>query len=86
MIERFAYRDNREAYNAARVKALESLLVEKGIITSQVVDKVIQYCEEDIGPFNGAKIVAKAWVDSAYKARLLADTPAAIAEMNFAGA
>jgi nitrile hydratase subunit alpha len=85
MSERFAYRDNREAYNAARVKALESLLVEKGLITSEVVDKVIRYCEEDIGPFNGAKIVAKAWVDPAYKARLLADTPAAITELNFAG-
>ena len=85
MSERFAYRDNREAYNAARVKALESLLIEKGIITSEVVDKVIRYYEKDIGPFNGARIVAKAWVDSAYKARLLADTPAAVAEMNFAG-
>ncbi len=85
MSERFAYRDDREAYNVARVKALESLLVEKGIITSETVDKVIRYCEEDIGPFNGAKIVAKAWRDPEYKARLLADTPAAIAEMKFAG-
>jgi nitrile hydratase len=85
MSERFAYRDDREAYNVARVKALESLLVEKGIITSETVDKVITYCEEDIGPFNGAKIVARAWMDPEYKARLLTDTPAAIAEMNFAG-
>ena len=74
---------DREEYNAARVRALESLLIEKGVITADTVDKVIEFFEKDMGPFNGAKIVAKAWVDPAFKARLLADTPAAIAEMNF---
>lgn len=74
---------DREEYSTARVKALESLLVEKGIITAQTVDKVIEFFEKDMGPFNGAKIVAKAWVDPEFKTRLLADTPAAIAEMNF---
>jgi nitrile hydratase subunit alpha len=74
---------DREEYNAARVKALESLLIEKGVITADTVDKVIEFFERDMGPFNGAKIVAKAWVDPVFKARLLADTPAAIAEMNF---
>jgi nitrile hydratase subunit alpha len=74
---------DREEYNAARVRALESLLIEKGVITADTVDKVIEFFERDMGPFNGAKIVAKAWVDPVFKARLLADTPAAIAEMNF---
>ncbi|WP_019499592.1 nitrile hydratase subunit alpha [Pseudanabaena sp. PCC 6802] len=74
---------DRETYSAARVRALESLLIEKGIITSETVDKVIEFFEQDMGPFNGAKIVAKAWVDPAFKQRLLEDTPSAIAEMNF---
>jgi nitrile hydratase subunit alpha len=74
---------DRESYSAARVRALESLLIEKGIITGTTVDKVIEFFERDMGPFNGAKIVAKAWVDPAFKQRLLADTPSAIAEMNF---
>ena len=83
MSERFAFPSDREAYNAARVKALESLLVEKGLITSETVDKVLKYFETDMGPFNGAKLVAKAWVDADFKARLLKNTPAAISEMNF---
>lgn len=74
---------DRETYSAARVRALESLLIEKGIITSETVDKVIEFFEKDMGPFNGAKIVAKAWVDPTFKQRLLEDTPSAIAEMNF---
>lgn len=74
---------DRETYSAARVRALESLLVEKGIITGETVDKVIEFFEKDMGPFNGARIVAKAWVDPAFKQRLLDDTPSAIAEMNF---
>lgn len=74
---------DRETYSAARVRALESLLIEKGIITGETVDKVIEFFEKDMGPFNGAKIVAKAWVDPVFKQRLLADTPSAIAEMNF---
>jgi nitrile hydratase subunit alpha len=74
---------DRETYSAARVRALESLLIEKGIITSATVDKVIEFFENDMGPFNGAKIVAKAWVDPTFKQRLLDDTPSVIAEMNF---
>ena len=74
---------DRETYSAARVRALESLLIEKGIITGETVDKVIEFFEKDMGPFNGARIVAKAWVDPAFKERLLADTPSAIAEMSF---
>jgi nitrile hydratase len=73
--ERFQYPKDREIYSAAKVKALESLLVEKGIITSDTVDKVLHYFEKEMGPFNGAKLVAKAWVDTEYKARLLDRTP-----------
>ena len=73
----------RESYSAARIKALESLLIEKGIVTSTTVDKVIEFFEKDMGPFNGAKIVAKAWVDPEFKQRLLEDTTSAIAQMNF---
>ncbi|MCY6489601.1 MULTISPECIES: nitrile hydratase subunit alpha [Leptolyngbya] len=74
---------DRETYSAARVRALESLLIEKGVITSATVDKVIEFFEKDMGPFNGAKIVAKAWVDPEFKQQLLEDTPSAIAVMNF---
>ncbi len=83
MSELFNYKPDREAYNAAKMKALESLLIEKGIISSETVDKVLQFFETDFGPFNGAKLVAKAWSDPEFKARLLADTPAAIAEIDF---
>ncbi|MBM7049278.1 MULTISPECIES: nitrile hydratase subunit alpha [Rhizobium] len=82
MIERFKYREDREAYSAARVKALEALLIKKGIITDKTVDTVLDFFETKMGPFNGAKIVARAWVDPAFRDRLVADTPAAIAELN----
>ena len=70
---------------ALRVKALESLLVEKGLIDPATVDEIVRYYEQDVGPLNGAKVVARAWVDPAYKARLLADGTAAIAELGFGG-
>jgi nitrile hydratase len=74
-----------EARVSLRVRALESLLVEKGLASSDAVDKVISAYEQDIGPQNGAKVVARAWGDPDFKARLLADGTAAIAEMGFAG-
>lgn len=83
MEERFNYDADREAYSAAKVKALESLLIEKGVIGGETVDKVLNFFETDFGPFNGAKLVARAWIDLEFKARLLANTPAAIAEMDF---
>ena len=83
MTERFKYPADREARNAARAKALEALLIEKGVITSQTVDKILEFFETKMGPFNGARLVARAWVDPAFKARLVADTPAAIAELDF---
>src|SRR5260370_7238792 len=81
--ERFQYPKDREIYSAAKVKALESLLVEKGIISSETVDKVLNYFEKEMGPFNGASLVAKPCLAPQFKARLLEHTPAAIAEMNF---
>ena len=74
-----------ESDAALRTKALESLLIEKGIISTDVLDAVVQTYEQDIGPMNGAKVVARAWTDPAYKARLLQDGTAAIAELGFSG-
>ena len=78
MAQRFAYDAERERLSEARAKALEALLIEKGIITSSTVDKVIGFFETEMGPFNGAKVVARAWVDPEFKERLLADANAAI--------
>jgi len=83
MVERFHYPNDRETRNEARIRALESLLIEKGIITNDTVDKVLSFFETQMGPFNGAKVVARAWVDPAFKKRLIEDTPAAIAELDF---
>lgn len=79
----FAYDEERENASAAKVRALEALLIEKGVLGSDSVDAVLEHFEKVAGPFNGAKIVARAWVDPAYKQRLLDDTPKAIAELDF---
>src|SRR5437016_6253324 len=68
-----------------RVKALESLLVEKGLVDRAALDALVDTYEHKIGPRNGARVVARAWVDPAYKKRLLADAPGAIAEMGYSG-
>lgn len=68
-----------------RVKALESLLVEKGLVDPAAVDVLVDTYENRVGPRNGAKVVARAWVDPAYKQRLLEDGTAAIAELGFSG-
>jgi nitrile hydratase subunit alpha len=68
-----------------RVKALESLLVEKGLVDRAALDTLIDTYEHKIGPRNGARVVARAWVDPAYKQRLLADANAAIAELGYGG-
>lgn len=70
---------------ALRVKALESLLVEKGLVDPKTLDELIDTFETKVGPRNGARVVARAWVDPAYKQRLLADGRAAIAEFGFFG-
>ena len=69
-----------------RVKALESLLVEKGLIDPQVVNAVIDTYEHKVGPKNGARVVARAWTDPAFRKRLLKDATAAVAELGFGGA
>jgi len=78
-----AYDDT--GYQALRVKALESLLVEKGLVASDAVDQLVAAYEEDIGPLSGARVVARAWVDPEYKQRLLADATPAIAELGIGG-
>jgi len=70
---------------ALRAEALERLLTERGLIDTSTIDAIIRHYEDDVGPLNGAKVVARAWVDPAYKARLLADGTTAIAELGFSG-
>jgi len=70
---------------ALRVKALESLLVEKGLVRPETIDAWIETFEKYVGPHNGAKVVARAWTDPAYRERLLADGSAAVAELGFTG-
>ena len=70
---------------ALRAKALESLLVEKGLVDRAALDALIDTYEHQVGPRNGARVVARAWVDPAYKQRLLASGSSAIAELGFAG-
>jgi nitrile hydratase subunit alpha len=68
-----------------RVAALEQALTEKGLVTPEFIDGVVSMYENDIGPMNGAKVVARAWLDPDYKRRLLDDGSAAIGELGFAG-
>ena len=68
-----------------RVKAIESLLLSKGLIDPNTLDELIDTYENKIGPQNGAKVVAKAWIDNDYKERLLADATSAIRELNYQG-
>jgi len=75
-----------ESSASVRARALESLLVEKGLTASDVVDKVISAYEDDIGPRNGARVIARAWVDPAYKARLLENATDAVEDLGFGGA
>jgi nitrile hydratase len=70
---------------ALRVKSLETLLVQKGLVDPAALDVLIDSYEHRIGPQNGARVVARAWVDPDYKARLLADADAAIAELGYGG-
>jgi nitrile hydratase subunit alpha len=68
---------------ALRVRALESLLVEKGLVDRAALDALVDTYENKIGPRNGARVVARAWVDPTYKARLLADANDAIADLGY---
>ncbi len=68
-----------------RTEALESILVERSLVDPKVMAAYIKMYESDVGPLNGAKVVAKAWVDPEYRERLLADGTAAVAELGFKG-
>ncbi|GBD13613.1 Cobalt-containing nitrile hydratase subunit alpha [bacterium HR24] len=74
-----------EEYLAARAKALASLLIEKGFLSEDLIERVVQTYERDIGPFLGARVVARAWVDPEFKRRLLEDATAACAELGIKG-
>lgn len=69
----------------ARVRALESILVEKGYVEPAALDALIELYEKDVGPHNGARVVARAWADPAYRERLLTDATQAIAELGIGG-
>jgi nitrile hydratase subunit alpha len=70
---------------ALRAEALESLLLERGLIDPKVVDGLISRYETDVGPMNGARVIAKAWTDADYRRRLLEDGTAAIGELGYSG-
>jgi nitrile hydratase subunit alpha len=69
-----------------RARALEAVLAERGLVSTDAIDAVVELYENDVGPQNGAKVVARAWVDHAYRERLLSRGTEAIAELGFEGA
>jgi nitrile hydratase len=69
----------------ARVAAIEAILTEQGLFDVAALDEIVRHFEDDLSPLNGAKVVARAWIDADYRARLLADATAAIAELGFGG-
>ena len=77
--------DDTANYASLRTRAIESLLVDKGILASDAVDRVVSTYEEDIGPLNGARVVARAWSDGEYKMRLLENATGAVAELGISG-
>ena len=79
------HHDTSEHGPAARVKALEQLLVDKGLVNSAALDTIVDAYENKVGPRNGARVVAKAWTDPAFRKRLLSDAVKACAELGIAG-
>ena len=77
--------EKKESDPALRVRALESILAEKGLIDPKALDALVDTYENKIGPRNGANVVARAWVDPEYKKRLLTDATAAIQELGYSG-
>ncbi len=77
--------DDENKHLAERVARIESLLIEKGLVDKDALDRLVEIYEHDLGPMNGAKVIAHAWVDPAYKRRLLENATAAIAELGFGG-
>lgn len=78
--------DPREHGYAARVKRLEEVLVAKGLVDPAALDAIVDYYQTRVGPRNGARVVARAWTDPAYRARLISDATGAVAELGFTGA
>jgi nitrile hydratase len=74
-----------QSFWAARAKAIESLLIEKGLISTDAIDRVIHHYEHELGPMNGAKVVAKAWTDPEFKKRLLEDPETVLRELGYFG-
>jgi nitrile hydratase len=72
-------------YRSLRTKAIESLMIEKGVLTEGMVDAAVQAYEHDIGPLRGARVVARAWVDHEFRQRLLADATETLREMGIEG-
>ena len=68
-----------------RVQAIEDLLVSKGVVTTAALDRMVEIYENDLGPMNGARVVARAWTDPEYRKRLLANATEAIAELGYSG-
>jgi len=75
----------RKSESELRADALEALLADKGLVSTDAIDAVVSYYENDVGPQNGARVIARAWVDADYKARLLANGTAAIGELGYLG-
>ena len=78
----FAYSANRELESSAKVRALEALLIQKGVLSTSTVDTILKYFDQTMGPFNGAKLVARAWCDPDFKNFLLTDCNAACESMD----
>jgi nitrile hydratase len=77
--------DPRESGPAARVKALEQLLTEKGLVDPAALDQIVETYQHKVGPRNGARVVAKSWTDPAYRKRLIENATSAVAELGIAG-
>lgn len=77
--------EDHSTFPALRTKAIESLLIEKGIVTEAIVDKIASTYEHDIGPMRGARVVARAWSDEDFKRRLLEDATEAMKELDVGG-
>jgi nitrile hydratase subunit alpha len=85
MTDEHAHHPRPESTSALRARALEALLVERGLVSTDAIDAVVEYYENDVGPQNGARVIARAWVDPDYRTRLLSDASAAIDELGYGG-
>jgi nitrile hydratase len=77
--------DDADAAFSLRTEALEALMTERGLVPPGAIEAIVRHYEQDVGPMNGARVVARAWADPAYRTRLLADATQAVAEFGFAG-